>query len=321
MQLLTGKIKQAQRLVIYGPEGIGKTTLASQFPKPVFIDTEGGTAHMAEVTRFPKPKTWQDVVDAISRLNREDHEFETVIVDTIDWAEELLVEHVCKAHGKSGVEDFGYGKGYTYLKEEFRQFLRALDSLRDKGLHVVLVAHAQIKKFEEPDAAGAYDRYELKLSKQCAPLMKEWSDALLFVNYYTKLIEKEGKTKAVGGKERRLYTSRSAGYDAKNRHGLAEVLPMTYEAIASICGEIAPKPTAKPDPKPETKAEPPDGATRNQQIENVKQLWAKLQGTQEQLTKLFVWLGVDTMVGEERWEELDEKQLGRAIASITKKLQ
>jgi GTPase SAR1 family protein len=217
LPLIRGKVAKPQRVVIYGPEGIGKTTLAAAFPEPVFLDTEGGTVHL-NVTRFAQPQTWDDVLSLVAQLGQSEHTFKTLVVDTADWLERLLIEHICRKARKDGIEDFGYGQGYTYLAEEFSRFLQSLEALRSRGMHLVMVAHSTIRKFEQPDAVGAYDRYELKLSKKCAPLLKEWCDLLLFVNYFTKVTEKDGRAKAVGGKERRIHTSHTASYDAKNRH-------------------------------------------------------------------------------------------------------
>ena len=123
-----GPLARAQKTVIYGPEGIGKSTLAAQFPSPVFLDTEGGTHHL-DVARLPAPKSWDDVTKTITALATEAHEFKTLVLDTADWLEKLLVEHVCKQANKTSIEEFGYGKGYVVLAEEFTKFLASLDPL------------------------------------------------------------------------------------------------------------------------------------------------------------------------------------------------
>jgi len=181
LALQTGRICRPQKAVIYGPEGIGKSTLASQFPLPVFLDTEGGSHHL-DIPRLPAPQAWEDVSHAITALASETHEFRTLVIDTADWLEKLLVEHICQRANKTSVEDFGYGKGYIILAEEFTKFLASLNPLLARGMHVLLLAHCRIAKFEQPEASGAYDRYELKLTKQVAPLVKEWCDMLLFGN-------------------------------------------------------------------------------------------------------------------------------------------
>jgi hypothetical protein len=156
----------------------------------------------------------------------------------------LLAEHVCRLANKASIEDFGYGKGYIVLAEEFAKFLASLDPLLRRGIHILLLAHTKIVKFEQPEAAGAYDRYELKLTKQVGPLVKEWCDVLLFANYFTKVAENDsGRKRGVGGRERKLYTTHSAAWDAKNRHGFDEVLPFEFSAIApAFGGSTAPAP-------------------------------------------------------------------------------
>lgn len=248
LKISNGRIARAQKVVLYGSEGIGKSTLAAMFPNPLFIDTEGGTAHM-DVRRINKPGTWVELMDVLNEVAITKDVCGTLIIDTADWAEQMAVSHVCAKYKKAGLEDFGYGKGYTYLAEEFTPFFRALDRIVAAGIHVVVTAHAKMRKFEQPDEMGAYDRWEMKLSKQVAPLFKEWCDMLLFLNYQTYVVTTENKsTKAQGGK-RVMYTSHHPCWDAKNRHGLADVLDLDYEQIAHIFegGEAkakAPKETA-----------------------------------------------------------------------------
>lgn len=237
MNITRGRQAKAQRVIIYGTEGIGKSTLASQFPNPLFIDTEGSTSNM-DVARMDKPTSWTMLMNQIAFVKANPTVCDTLIIDTIDWAEALAIESVCSLHGKKGVEDFNYGIGYTYVREEFGRFLNRLQEIVDLGIHVVLTAHAQIRKFEQPDEMGAYDRYELKLGKktssQTAPLIKEWGDIVLFCNYKTVVMKSaSNKNKAQGG-QRVMYTTHTPSWDAKNRFGLPEELPMDYQAIAHI---------------------------------------------------------------------------------------
>ena len=316
LPLITGKVEKPQRVVIYGPEGIGKSTLAAAFPEPVFLDTEGGTIHL-NVTRFSQPESWEDILGLIVQLGQSEHSFQTLVIDTVDWLERLLIEHICRKSHKDGIEDFGYGKGYTYLSEEFSRFLQSLETLRSRGMHLVMVAHSTIRKFEQPDAAGAYDRYELKLSKQCAPLLKEWCDLLLFVNYFTKVTETDGRKKAVGGKERRIYTAHCAAFDAKNRHGLDDVLLMEFAAIAHVFPATGTLPAPKAVPANSTSSSQP--ATQ-QQIKNIQGLWQQLSCGQEQMAKLFQWLDAEALAGAESWEDLTMEQAARAISFLSKKV-
>lgn len=250
-----GKIARPQKVVIYGPEGVGKSTLAGQTPAPVFLDTEGGTHHL-DVDRLDSVATWEEITAAIGQLGKSDHPFRTLVIDTADWLEKRLAEHLCRKANKESIEDFGYGKGWVMLTEEFARFLNSLDALTARGMHIVFLAHATVKKFEAPDQAGSYDRFELKLSKQVAPLLKEWADVVLFANYVTKVAEKDnGKMRGVGGKERVLFATHTAAYDAKNRHGLPDKLAFSIEALAPIFGSVEAAPraeAAQPSPaKPE----------------------------------------------------------------------
>lgn len=237
MNITSGIQARAQRVVIYGTEGIGKSTLASQFPKPLFIDTEGSTSNM-DVKRMDKPTSWTMLMNQIAFVKANPDKFKTLVIDTIDWAESLAIESVCAQHGKRGIEDFGYGNGYTYVREEFGRLLNKLQELVDIGINVVLTAHSQLRKFEQPDEEGAYDRYELKLGKktssQTAPVVKEWCDLLLFCNYKTMVMTSETKKKKATGGKRVMYTTHHPAWDAKNRHGLPDELPMEYAAIAHI---------------------------------------------------------------------------------------
>lgn len=242
MEIIRGKLNTAQKVIIYGPEGIGKTTFASQFPNPLFIDTEGSTKNI-DVARMQKPSSWTMLLEQIRYVKANTTICKTLVVDTIDWAEQMCVESICAVHNKKGIEDFGYGNGYIYSKEEFGRFLNLLEDVVDLGIHVVLTAHAQIRKFEQPDEMGAYDRYELKLGKKTgsitSPLVKEWADMVLFANYKTYSIatdDKGKKHKAQGG-SRVMYTTHHPCWDAKNRHGLPIELPFEYAAITHLFGE------------------------------------------------------------------------------------
>lgn len=246
----SGTIPAPVKVVLYGPEGIGKSTFASRFPDPVFIDTEGGTKRL-NVARLPAPTSWQMLLDEVAEVARDNVPCGTLVIDTADWAERLCIETVCARFKVKGIEDFGYGKGYTYAKEEFARLLDALGDVLAAGKHVVVTAHAQISRFEQPDAVGSYDRWTMKTSKQVAPLLREWCDMLLFANYKT-VVEKSGaganaKNKASGGK-RVLYTTHNPCWDAKNRFGLADEVPFEFASIAACITPANPTPGQMPAP-------------------------------------------------------------------------
>ncbi|WP_124098338.1 ATP-binding protein [Ruminococcus sp. Marseille-P6503] len=237
-EISKGIINSAQKVVVYGPEGIGKSTFAAQFPDPLFIDTEGSTKRM-DVRRFPKPTSWE-MLNGMIKEAVEKKLCKTLVIDTIDWAEQLCIRSICGRYQKTGIEDFGYGKGYVYEREEFGAFLNLLTEAVESGINVVLTAHAQLKKFEQPDDFGSYDRYELKLGQktgsQISPLVKEWADMLLFANYkvFSVAVDKDGKKYRPQGGERIMYTSHHPCWDAKNRDGLPEEMPFRYESVAHL---------------------------------------------------------------------------------------
>lgn len=287
-----GKKSRPQKIAFYGPEGVGKTTLASQLPSPLFLDCEGGTDHL-DVARV-EIRNIQDFREACVFLMREPHDFKSVVVDTADWLAERDVEEMLKEDDKKSVEDYGFGKGYKKAEERFHDLLTLLDRVRKAGLHVALLAHSKVIKFEEPDKSGSYDRYELKLEKKIAPLLKEWVDALLFINFETRIVEREkgaadGKKRAIGGKKRLLHCERGAAYDAKNRHGMPEICEATVEALAPILdfkGDNAPPKDlaadeAKPEPKPEpAKAAPKDLAAERTPDDAFDEVVAKAGGAE-----------------------------------------
>jgi hypothetical protein len=247
--------------VLYGPEGIGKSTLASQFPSPIFIDLEHGTDTM-DIARTDTPKTFNDVLTLMTMILEED-QFKTVVIDTADKLEQLITAHVLEAHHLNSIEDAGYGKGYTYIAEEFVRFLRKCGELIDAGKNVVIVAHAMMRKFEQPDEMGAYDRWELKLSKKAAPLVKEWADMVLFLNYKTTVVtdEKTKSKKARGGK-RVMYATHHPAWDAKNRFGLDDELDMDFDSIRQCFVE----PPKAPDVYTQIRTKLDEGGVKEEKV-------------------------------------------------------
>lgn len=239
-EVISGKIEKAKKVVLYGPEGIGKSSLAMQFPNPIFIDTEGSTTEL-DVQRVPRPTSYEMIKQQVQWVKQQGpSRFGTLVIDTIDWAEMFVNESICAQHNKNGIEDFGYGKGYIYAAEEFGRFLNLLSDVIEAGIHVVLTAHSQIVKFEQPDEMGAYDRYQLKLGaktgSRTAALVKEWADIVLFLNYKTFSVatDDSGKKHKAQGGARVMYTTHHPAWDAKNRQGLPDELPLDYSHIAHI---------------------------------------------------------------------------------------
>lgn len=238
--VIRGKQSRPPRLVVYGAEGVGKTTFGASCPSPILLPCEDGAAHV-ECDKFPLLKSYGEFIGAVEDLAKEDHQYGTLVVDTADWLERLLWADVCRREGKSSIEDFGYGKGYVVALGQWKEVLSALDYLRDeKGMAVVLLAHARIEKFHDPESDG-YDRYTLKLNKHADAMVREWADAVLFAQKKQR-VEKvgdgtmaKGKAKPVGkdGGERVFRCESGPAAVAKNRFGIKGEIPMSWKALAS----------------------------------------------------------------------------------------
>lgn len=229
------------KFLIYGPEGIGKTLLASMFPDPLFIDTEGSTRYY-DVRRISQPNgqivpsSWQMFKDMIEAVKNGEIPCKTLVIDSLDWAEALCATAVCDKAGKHGIEDFGYAKGYTYLEEEFGRALNLLNEVYDRGINLCCTAHAAMRRIELPEETGAYDHWELKLEKKTAALVKEWADVVLFCTYKTIVVKGSNpmeKNKAAGGK-RVMYSTHTPWWDAKNRFNLPEEMPLDFNSIKHL---------------------------------------------------------------------------------------
>jgi hypothetical protein len=241
-----GVVLAPYRLVIHGTDGVGKTTFAADAPAPIFLGAEDGTGHL-DVARFPAPENWLDVLDAVRTLTNETHDFKTLVVDSLDWVESHIWQHVCDTSGADTIEDVGggYGKGYTAALDLWRVFLAGLERLQaTKGMHVILIAHSLIKLFKNPEGDD-FERYTIKLNDKAAGLCREWSKGVYFANYETFAVkEKSKRVKGVSTGARLLYTQRTAAYDAKDRYGVPESFPLSWEDF-----DAAAKAASPADPK------------------------------------------------------------------------
>lgn len=219
-------------MLIYGPDGVGKSTFASKAPKPVFIGPEKGTARL-NVARFPSPKNLRDIFKYLDDLHNDAHEFQTLAFDSLDWLEPLIWEQVCEDEGVINIEQVGggFGKGYVIAMRYWQNFKKAINLLQEsKNMNVILIGHSEVRTFTDPGTNSAYDRYQLKLHKHASALMREWVDFVGFSNFetFTKGKEKDAKHKAYGDGTRVVHTERRPSHDAKNRLGLPLKMPFDY---------------------------------------------------------------------------------------------
>jgi len=236
-----GRTPKPPRLLVYGTEGIGKSTFAAGAPRPVFIQTEDGLDEIA-CDEFPLATTFDDVIGALAELRIEKHEYETVVIDSLDWLERMIWDRVCQESGVKSIEkaDGGFAKGYTHALTFWREVIDQLNLLRaGRGMVVLLIAHAKVEKFEDPESSP-YDRYSPRLHKHAAALVSEWCDAVLFATRKIRtqtedagFNRKRTIAHAIGkdGGERILRCVGGPSCIAKNRFGIADDLPLSWPAF------------------------------------------------------------------------------------------
>lgn len=229
-----GKKVKPILMLAHGPDGVGKTSLAAEAPSPIFLEAEQGSDNL-DVARLPKPDKWSDVLDCLEELGGESHAHKTLVVDSLDWLERLIMDHICKKYGVDSIElaAGGYGKGYGEVLDQWVVFQNKLSWLREsKGMHIICIAHSQVAEFNDPTTDVAYNRYELKLYRSksgnidCRALWREYVDILAFANYEVFTKGEDNKSRAVSTNVRKLYLERDARWDAKNRHTLTPSVDM-----------------------------------------------------------------------------------------------
>jgi hypothetical protein len=239
--LRRGKQPRPPIACFYGPHGVGKSSLGSEMPSPVFICTEDGLGSI-DTTSFPLARSYADVTDAIGELLTQEHEFSTLVIDSLDWLEPLVWAETCRRHNKPDIEAFGYGKGYAAATDIWRELLAGLVALRDaRAMMIAMTAHAEIKRFESPETEP-FDRYQPKLHRTAAAVVVEACDIVAFCNFKT-LVKKEdagfNKTiaRGIGTGERLLHLVERPAYVAKNRYSLPDTLPLSWPALSHAIGE------------------------------------------------------------------------------------
>jgi hypothetical protein len=234
--ILTGTKPGPRRMLVYGTAGIGKSTFATCAPSPIVIQTEDGLNEI-DCHKFPVATTLAEVMASIGALYNEDHPYRTVVIDSMDWLERLIWAKVCADRQAATIEDIGYGKGYTFALQHWRDVLDGLTALRERrGMTVVLIAHARIERFENPETE-AYDRYVPRLHKTASALVSEWCDEVLFATYrvFTKATDEgfnQKRVQGLGSGERVLRATERPSHLAKNRLNLPDELPLAWSEFA-----------------------------------------------------------------------------------------
>lgn len=237
-QVEHGRKPRPRRIMLYGVQGIGKTTWGAMAPDSLLMRIEDG-ADDIDCSKTPLITTCEQALEAISEITTEAHAYRSLVIDTLDALEALVWADVCRAKAVANIEEIGYGKGYNFALGFWREFLARLSKLRDaRGMVIILIAHSKIEKFQNPETDG-YDRYSPKLHKTAAALVQEWCDEVLFATYkvYTRSVE-EGfnrkVNKGIGGDERVLKTTEQPAHMAKNRLNLPKELPLAWAEYAKF---------------------------------------------------------------------------------------
>lgn len=244
-----GRLERPLRVLLYGQEGLGKSTFAANAPAPIFLASEDGTSQL-DIERFREPKSWAEVIEAVDDLTTADHHYKTLVIDTLDWIEPLCWAEVCSTYTEKGkkfssLAAIPYGRGPEVAADVWRSFIARLERMRlAKNMGVVMLAHHEVKTLKNP-AGEDYGRYQMKLDKRASGLLREWSDIVLFGEHETLTDDSSGRAKGVSTGERIIHTEWRAGWDAKNRHNLPEVLPLSWSDLMKAIAENRPADPAK----------------------------------------------------------------------------
>lgn len=231
-----GRIEQPFRCLLYGPEKVGKSTFAAGAPGAIFLGKDSGTEHL-DIVRMPQPDTWGDVREALAELRATavKQGFKTLVVDPINWFQPMAIASFTGGNPEVNLATWGggHGAGYQALETAWRIFLKDLEGVWLTGMNIILLAHAAVKRFDDPQGP-AYERYELELEKKVAGPTKQWVDHILFAKResFGKIDPNTKKAKAYGSAARMLYTEWNPAYDAGNRAELPPELPLDWNTFA-----------------------------------------------------------------------------------------
>ena len=240
-----GKKRKPINCLLHGVHGIGKTTFGTKAPSPIFI--AGEEIEEIESPRFPKCETFEDFLKYLAYVRDEDHDYKTLVIDTLDSIEALAWKKILKDDNAKNMARAcgGFGQAYNLSMHMFTDVRdNYLAPIRDrKGMNIILLCHSTKNKIEDPLTMSSYDMFELKLHKNnkgqgTYTVFSEWVSIIAFANFevYKYENKKTGKDYAVGEGERRLFCTPKPAYDAKNRFNIPDEINLDYNEIAHYIG-------------------------------------------------------------------------------------
>jgi hypothetical protein len=239
------------RILIHAQEGVGKTTLASRFPKAIFLQCEDGCPSGLTIDSFGPLESFGAVLQAITVLATEAHDYRTVVIDSLDALEPLVWAAVCAEYSWQTIESPGFGKGYVVAGRWWLDALAGLDFLRrQRGMMVVLLAHSAVEIVSDPRAAS-YTSYQLRLHRRARGLVQDTMDVIGFMAPDLNIQSEEvgfGKkrNRADGGSTRWLHFEGRPSFVAKNRYGLPAkmIVPKEFDFEETLT-PFFPKPAGR----------------------------------------------------------------------------
>ena len=252
--VISGKAKKPRRILLYGIEGIGKSTFAASAPKPIGIPTEHGLDDIG-MDRYPVATSWSAVQGTLMELHREKHDYKTIEVASPDWLERLMHAAVCRENNDKSLGEIDYGKGPGMAAVHWQWFLGALQQLRDeRNMGIVVVAHSTTIKYAEP-GSSSYARFAPALHSTASNMVRQWADEVLFANYRSYTVEEDSgfnkkRQIATGNGERVMFTQERPAFFAKNRLGLPPEMPLSFDSLTPYIEGNPPPPAGDDDSAP-----------------------------------------------------------------------
>ena len=219
------------RAIIYGPDGVGKSTFCADSKGAVFIPTEDGLVNI-DARAVDKVSSWAELIDSVKFLAKESS-CETIVIDALDGAERLCWSAVCeRGNGKGAVasiESFGYGAGFTAALEMWSSLVHVLDR---SNKSVLLIAHSERKTVKNPTGED-YDSIQIKLHAKAASMLREWVDVVGFAEFRYSVSGDKNAKKAVGSGKRVLRTGANPSYSSKSRFDIPACISLEWPLFES----------------------------------------------------------------------------------------